>query len=963
MRNEGVKDAFDIPAGDRSEDEVLDTRDDSGKPPSSRLSPMTLREKCKQERQNNSRPNEMTEEEMIDLALNLSEQEANIVAIRRQKEEEEAMMKAIRESMRPQNQLCPFQSQSLLDETAAPSMICPRRKLWYSNGNSTSAVSQGASGDICTPKEQRRGTKRSTDESTMSRKRKRKEGSPLLEMPDLPPTQKIYSQTSPSSSDVPDLQLDSLEGSELTQIEECPLQKSPIFPSSYFKAEVHVPRLSQDLLQTCVSSGFVWCSQDSSPLKSLPAQLGSPTFPKSPERSSGRAFRKSPVFSDSHLGDGGDSTPENCRSPVFGRNSPPAASPSPCRLQVHNCNSKFDFSSQESVTSVVRSTSSRSQSPVFPKNPAEISATCRSPGSSSSTEGEAEHLRSRSPVFDRTERLPRTCLDMQKHSMKEAVLINPVGLNQPSLSGRTAEKLEEESRHAEQQLSSNMTLLWSDEDEDITQVGSPSPVFPDEMPVHRAEEQSTTLNHLPGTSAGPSPIIRGFSLSTEQGQNFTAAKETIGRQETASKAPECAGSSTVHYYWGVPFCPRGLDPDSYTRVILAQMEVYEKSLKQAQRGLPRKAEWGEAILPQPETSPQSTHQSSADSPQDDFSRRRVLRLRSKKPCEAGDTNAEGGEGGGNEGEAEYEPPEKRDEEDGGLMDTDDCRVCPETQLSDMHDDRTQDVIVVADAAAQLPSKSPDLLDVDMILQDDSTAADEQLKEADIDALLESSSEEDVLDRGKTEEDVEMDDLGDGALRRATSPEPDLPVTCQAREPGVNCPMCQRSYPMTEIEVHAAYCDGEETTQDRPEPDFHQASLKPRRKRARKEEEELAESCSTVSNREKCYICQAVVPLRDYGKHTELCIQQSKTENLLSALDKTESRDSEARPSGSKLQPGYVIDLLNDDDDDDVAEEADERAVRISNSPIRSFTPISEATDCLIDFRKQQRSRKLNRRRR
>lgn len=215
--------------------------------------------------------------------------------------------------------------------------------------------------------------------------------------------------------------LQTYQGSESTQIEECPLQKSPIFPSSYFKAEVHVPRfhLSQDL-QTCVSSGFVWRSQDSSPLKSLPAQLGSPTFPKSPERSSDRAFRKSPVFSDSHLGDGGDLTPENCRSPVFGRNSPPAASPSPSKIQVHNSNSKFDFSSQESVTSVVKSTSCRSQSPVFPKNPAEISATCRSPGSSSNTDGEAEQLRSRSPVFDRTERLSRTCLDMKKHSMKEA---------------------------------------------------------------------------------------------------------------------------------------------------------------------------------------------------------------------------------------------------------------------------------------------------------------------------------------------------------------------------------------------------------------------------------------------------------------------------------------------------------------------------------------------------------------
>lgn len=29
MRNEGVTDAFDVPAGDQQEDEVLDNRDDS----------------------------------------------------------------------------------------------------------------------------------------------------------------------------------------------------------------------------------------------------------------------------------------------------------------------------------------------------------------------------------------------------------------------------------------------------------------------------------------------------------------------------------------------------------------------------------------------------------------------------------------------------------------------------------------------------------------------------------------------------------------------------------------------------------------------------------------------------------------------------------------------------------------------------------------------------------------------
>lgn len=40
----------------------------------------------------------------------------------------------------------------------------------------------------------------------------------------------------------------------------------------------------------------------------------------------------------------------------------------------------------------------------------------------------------------------------------------------------------------------------------------------------------------------------------------------MSRHNTASRPPEGAASSTVHYYWGVPFCPRGLHPDSYTQV-------------------------------------------------------------------------------------------------------------------------------------------------------------------------------------------------------------------------------------------------------------------------------------------------------------------------------------------------------------------------------------------------------------
>ena len=49
-----------------------------------------------------------------------------------------------------------------------------------------------------------------------------------------------------------------------------------------------------------------------------------------------------------------------------------------------------------------------------------------------------------------------------------------------------------------------------------------------------------------------------------------------------------------------------------SQVIVAQMEVYEKSLKEAQRRLLRKAEWGEAVLPQPEVGSSLQYEHRAD---------------------------------------------------------------------------------------------------------------------------------------------------------------------------------------------------------------------------------------------------------------------------------------------------------------------------------------------------------------
>ncbi|XP_035522432.1 BRCA1-A complex subunit RAP80 isoform X2 [Morone saxatilis] len=1057
LRKQMIKDVSDIPSGSQQEDEALDDRDDNDELSLSILSPSSSREKRKKERENKSKPKEMTEEEMMDLALRLSEQEASVTALRLQKEEE-AMMKAIHESMASQTQPCPpSQSQSLLTDAEASLRICSRRKLLYSNGKPVSVVDQGASEVGCTPEtDLNTGAKGTGDESNnRNKKRKRKEGSPLLEMPDLSQTQNIYSQASPCSSESLDLVLDSTQSSESTQIDDCQLRKSPVFPSTGCRAEVHVPRLSQDLLQTCRTSGFVLLSQDSwtSPRKSSPAQPKSPTFPKSPKRSGNltlsksTAFPKSPVSSETDHGDDGETepSPEYFKSPVFGRNTQHEKSPSACKPQVNVCNSGFMFSSQESLTSSVRSASCRPKSPVFPKSPGlpqnlppPESAICKSPVFSETDGGQTEqsHGCCTSPVLGRTGRPQKVHLDVQNHSASPSAAelrcsgtegisgaTGDQSLRQDSKADHNqdvklnesdeAEEVKEISKDrdsAEVELTSDMTLVWSDEEEDDTPVGSHSPIFPEERPVHQADSKAASLNHVTAASQGTTRSNCRPSSSSTSTAPTEREKRPISSQGTVSRPSASHGEPvdepTVHYYWGVPFCPRGLDPDNYTQVILAQMEVYEKSLKQAQRCLLRKAEWGEGILPQPEKCP--SPESPAESPQELFPRRRGLRLRTKKLSDTADSPSveveeEEDKRDEEEGkERENKGEEQENEGEGVEVDNDDCEVCPETQLSDNDDDRTQDLMIDTVTRTELQPKSPALPEVEMILQNDSPDRDEQQKqqqrqrqeedeeemevevEVEVDAPVDRKTKGNIpvvsSDGGgpttrkeEVEEDMgdlDVEEIKEQRLQRSTSPELEPAAASQSSETNVDCPICQGSFPVTEIEMHAAYCDGEVAVvhERRPKADCFPVSLKPRRKRTKRAEvtADETDTSNTSMNPEKCFICQKAVPLRDYSRHTELCIQRqsSKTAakgNLLSALEQTDSRHSEAGPSGSSLQPGDVIDLRDDDEEDE--EEGGVSAIRISNSPIRSFTPISEATGCLIDFKKQQRTKKLTQRRR
>ncbi|KAI4814355.1 hypothetical protein KUCAC02_003552, partial [Chaenocephalus aceratus] len=828
LRKQILKDTSDIPCG--SQQEEL----------SSSLLSSSTRKKRKIERENKSKQ-EMTEEEMMDLALRLSEQEASVTALRQQ-QEEEAMMKAIQESIVSQTQPSPVsQSQSLLDDAEASPGVCSRRKLLYSGGKTASAIDQGASADIRTAEtELNQGAKGTGGErNTLRKKLKRKEGSPLLEMPDLSQSQKISAQDSHGSSDCLSAPLGSPQSSDSTQIEDCQPPKSPVFPSPGCRAKVLVPRLSQDLLQTCRSSGFVLCSQDT-----LTSPHKSPTFPKSPKLSSKLSIKlplcRSPLFSDLDEADDG----EYFKSPVFGWNTQNKTSASACKPQ--DCKSGFTFSSQDSLTPSVRSTSCPPKSPVFPRCPglpnnphsSERSATCRSPVSSESDGGQAEQSQGfcKSPVFGRTGQREHMNVDVQTHSSgsgsegnstptrdsSQSLDSNPdqnpnLRLNMAFQSDNAEHEICKEGNSAESALTSDMVLLWSGEDDDVTPTGSHSPVFPEERPLHQAESETAPPNHV--TAASPGTNSRPSTSPTSSGREQLVATER--RLQPISSEP--AEGPTVSYYWGVPFCPRGLDPDKYTQVIMAQMEVYEKSLKQAQRFLLRKAEWGGAVLPQPEKSP--SPESAPESPPQPVQRR--------------------------------------------------------TQLSGNDDDSTQDLMMGTSAGAVSECEiSPERPEVEVILQVDSPAEAERQEEMEVEAPVDkktivpvSSSDVGGRHEKRTEElDPDVEEIKYRVLQRSSSPELEP-------EDRVDCPICQSSFPLTQIERHAAYCDGEEGAR-KPEKDCFQVSLKPRRKRPRLAEASSAEtgepSNTSIKIQEKCYICQKAVPLRDYSRHTELCIQRQSS---------------------------------------------------------------------------------------
>ncbi|XP_031664466.1 BRCA1-A complex subunit RAP80 isoform X1 [Oncorhynchus kisutch] len=1067
----------------------------------------------KREKESRTRTNEMTEEEMLDLAMRLSKQEASSAALR-QRQEEEAVRKAIAESLYADSPTHPHSESSL--GSGGPTQQCqnsppegessiqpPRCKLSYPNhgvADREGACGGGVHVEVAPSDRRRKGKKEGSPSQS----------SPLSQASTSVPLPSSQEEGSSQRNLFGDRSAKAIESQDYNNSTKSDSQsqlriKSPGFPSTTApqanKPVLCLEKLSQDLLVDCQASGFLLKGHPSLTLPTK-SQKSQSYQPKSP------TFSNTPVFSKTERGvEPGQSSPSFPKRAMFSNcdsgEEEKEASPTIPKSLVFFKTDRGKAEEQGSPTSPKSTMFSKTErgpeeketfsgSPVFPRTDQIRDQGPQSCVESVSATGDYEDgdrddaVKSR----DASECLPpcpRTTLSLNKRfvPIRKTAGVSDKVVDQEEREGESSQRTvnrismpaklaAEEDLNSEeltlaletqpmQELTSNMALRWSDDDEEENgpekSAHSPSPVFPQENDLPQPSNQGLSPNthdhrspqHKHSPCLVPKKRTHNFEgAACEEGESqskcirkkftlkgmYGAPCPSLLRQAAGRSQDEAKGGSTsshqplasssrlspptdgqgyggvVRYYWGVPFCPLGQNPDAYTQVILSQLEVYEKSLKEAQRGLLRKAGWGEPVLPGPPEKPFSRRGR--------LERRRAPRLmeeeerggkRQEELVEVVEDDDE------DEGEkrkspspvfhadtsqlillqrrlglrrkeerlAEKQPPdlleereedekeEKMDDKEGGEkreeeeVDVRGLQV-PETQLSD---DSTQDLMVTSPAQPQPESQS--LPQIQTFLS--SPRPLEQREEG----MLVVGEEE-----GRRSSPVGIPAVGEDVRMEEDIPEPAFP-----RSPNMDCPMCMRLFPLTEIEMHAAYCDGttgimeeEMAEESHSQGDFllQDISVKARRKRTRRgenigEEQPSSSGSGKVVQGEKCFLCQQLFPLKYHEKHVEDCIKNKEfskaaprdgqlfwssvcvtifqSGDFLSALDQTEhiySGTAEAKPCDTTInnqQSGLIDDL-------DTAESGGRGdfsapGFRVSTSPIQSFTPVSEATDCLIDF--------------
>ncbi|XP_055035222.2 uncharacterized protein uimc1 [Misgurnus anguillicaudatus] len=770
-------------------------------------------------RENQTKLQDMTEDEMLDLAMKLSAQEAN----QRRQLEDNDIQKAIAESLNVADRDGDVETSS---SAAQPQQSISgvsrlRRKLMYPSQNQT-----------------RGGSDVTEREST----------SPLPEMPNLSET--TASLSSNSSAQVFELPKSSQhdqessqdkmsqpiisdsEADKLSQSDSQP-QRSPAIPihSSFIRQPlVCVEKLSQDLINASTGLRDHLHTQDST--------VGPSVFPSQDNSSH--------IFTPNDFDERTD--------PLEDKHDPCTSPSNESNTQISDLSAYPEHKglSPKNNDSDEFPTPSRRIQPLRPKcEPedanADVSAGSKAPDAKQ--------------VKDQISQVGNVAAHSESCS-------NTRSLNE---------------------FTSHMVLHLQDDDDDddgSDEVLSPSPILPDKTAGKR-------LSSIQPCISSAASDLDSSTQNTQKSlqEDSKGLKSKSLHSKTLHTGVE-NGECTVSYYWGVPFCPVGQNPDEYTRVIMCQLEVYEKSLKEAQRELLRKVEWGQPVVP--------------DSPKRPFSLRRLKRHRAPQLSEDEEQNEDDEQKENKRKEVEEEKGEDREEsvvgsEDGAGGQSETTYVVlssPETKDEDVpkkpfrrqettaaHTPIRNDARDASDNTQIEHADDEEEVQNPKLFEDEDIICPEtQMSENNSPELMMTSPASPIKPESRADSEVMDVDVEEGApgpeevVMELENVPTDIGLTHNQK---MACPMCSKLFPLSKIEMHAAFCDGEEDNNHQGE----QSQAIRGRRAKRDPPEETPENGSADSpggseERSATTSSNACIPLSDC--HTDLQQQDfSKNSQRLS----------------------------------------------------------------------------------
>ncbi|XP_042801739.1 BRCA1-A complex subunit RAP80 isoform X2 [Panthera leo] len=225
-------------------------------------------------------------------------------------------------------------------------------------------------------------------------------------------------------------------------------------------------------------------------------------------------------------------------------------------------------------------------------------------------------------------------------------------------------------------------------------------------------------------------------------------------------------------------------------------------------------------------------------------------------------------------------------------------------------------------------------------------------------------------------------MADKEVDNRENAEKEIAISTVSSSTQVSCPLCDQDFPPTKIERHAMYCNG-----------IGQSTVLTRRQKeanskSKSDSETTAQTSLDIDKNEKCYLCKSLVPFREYQSHVESCLQLARGDQgdgpeesgrICSAMEE-KWRQRLRNPKEKKRSEGRLLSLLEQSEQKTAGAEIKTKSketgglrvpslgmeeagcsremqsspahLDLNESPVKSFVSVSEATDCLVDFKKQ-----------